>query len=582
MANPSEFLAGDAARSILSEELINMDSNKLTAEERQEIYLSAFAINLADEGLRSPDYYRDKSQCISFHEDAWPAEIGIYKAQMLRRGYIEPEELIKRLNKLKPSDNFTLRRYIHRQMKWDKSPIPATPYVVEPPEPCWFNDQRFDISSLRRRLGSRAVEAHYTNAYAHWDKICDVDLTPLPDLHLLKHINHSASGTLFPRYLVKGLHALRERANERGTTYYRQEYEEAKVKRRDVIQRWGNENPDSILANDPLSIYRTWPAELIAQLDAVDQEAIRCGSRRYMADLLETEKEMQKLVSFWRECGSITGTRTPPSPQWPDPKAKLRGLHWPQYLCERRDAIDKEFGYSKEGKKKGTIEMARWKEAVLNTDCDPFTSEMPLSDSLLKELDIAWQGYVDFIDDEDVEDDMIARIGHWRKFKSTNPSSDPPHPSQLKPGIGAQGMINKTASDAPYQGSSSHECEGITAEQGEIIRRVAQSPPITVVKMHKPIPRLSRSDSKALEEATHFLQARSRKGRRARNPRTRLTADDTTWSGRLRPKPGSKSVLRKQVKPQRKPAGRPQGVVKHSGRQSSKAGERISIDREVD
>ncbi|KAL9030609.1 MAG: hypothetical protein Q9196_001290 [Gyalolechia fulgens] len=512
-AHPFDFLNGDAIRTH-SEELEDMDAKDLDPEERQAIYSRVFAMSLAEHGLRSPDYYRDKSQCISFDETAWPAEIALYKAQMLRRGYIEPEELTRRLNKLKPSDNFTLRKYRHRQMEWESH------QYREPP-------------TLYRRLGPSG---------------------------------HSASGTLFPRYLVKGLHELRERANKRGSKYYDQEYEKAKVKRSDAIQRWQDENPDSVLAKDTLLIYRTWPAELMAQLSALDQEAMRCGSRRYMADSLETEKEMQKLVSFWRDCGLITGIRTPLSPQWPDPKAKLRGLHWPDYLMQRREAIHKEFGFSDEGTRKETIEFARWKEAVLNTDCDPLTSEMPLSDSLLNELDIAWQGYENFLDQEDVEDEMIAKIGQWRKSKLANPSSDRTHLSHLNSGTGAEEMTDKTRSDAPHQESSSHEIERTTANQECIIQRVAQPPSIATVKIYRSIPGLSRSDSMALEEAAHFLQERSRKGRRPRNPRARLTADDTTWSGRLRPKRGPENVSRQQVRRQRKPSERPQGVVKHGGR----------------
>ncbi|KAL8937411.1 MAG: hypothetical protein Q9211_003698 [Gyalolechia sp. 1 TL-2023] len=564
-AHPFDFLNGDAIRTH-SEELEDMDAKDLDPEERQAIYSRVFAMSLAEHGLRSPDYYRDKSQCISFDETAWPAEIALYKAQMLRRGYIEPEELTRRLNKLKPSDNFTLRKYRHRQMEWEKSPIPRTPYVVPPPRAEWCDDQVFYISRMRRRLGERLMLKYGDDACDYWDKICHIDLTPLPDLYLLKHIGHSASGTLFPRYLVKGLHELRERANKRGSKYYDQEYEKAKVKRSDAIQRWQDENPDSVLAKDTLSIYRTWPAELMAQLSALDQEAMRCGSRRYMADLLETEKEMQKLVSFWRDCGLITGIRTPLSPQWPDPKAKLRGLHWPDYLKQRREAIHKEFGFSVEGTRKETIEFARWKEAVLNTDCDPLTSEMPLSDSLLNELDIAWQGYENFLDREDVEDEMIAKIGQWRKSKLANPSSDRTHLSHLNSGIGAEEMTDKTRSDAPHQESSSHEIEKTTANQECIIQRVAQPPSIATVKIYRSIPGLSRSDSMALEEAAHFLQERSRKGRRPRNPRARLTADDTTWSGRLRPKRGPENVSRQQVRRQRKPSERPQGVVKHGGR----------------
>jgi hypothetical protein len=44
-------------------------------------------------GLRSPQYYEDKSQCLSVAETAWPGVVGYLKADRLKRGYIEPKEL---------------------------------------------------------------------------------------------------------------------------------------------------------------------------------------------------------------------------------------------------------------------------------------------------------------------------------------------------------------------------------------------------------------------------------------------------------------------------------------------------------
>ena len=557
------------------ENMEELDSKKLTSEERHALYMHAFALNLADEGLRSPDYYRDKSPCISFHEDAWPAEIGIYKAKILKWGYIEPEELIRRLNELKPSENFTLRKYRHRQMEWDKSPIPESPEAVSPPPADWFDDQVFFMTQKKRKRGPYTdrdllIDKYCDEARDYWKNICDIDLTPLPDSHLLKHIGRSPSGTLFPRYLVKGLHSLRKRADRRGEKYYDQEYEKAKIQRSEIIQRWQDENPDSILADDPLSIYRIWPAELMAQLNALDQEAMCCGSRRYIADLLETEKEMQKLVSFWRECGLITGLRTPPSPQWPDPKAKLRGLHWPDYLMQRLKTIRKECGFSKEGEKRRIIQMARWKEAVLNTDSDPSISEMPLSPSLQDQLDIAWQGYENFLDQEDVEDEIIAKISQRRKSNLSNPCFERPRTSQLDCEVDREGTTDKTIPAPSYHRSSPHEDEGIVTDGEAELQFLAQSPSIATVKTYKSIPSLSRSDSIALEEASHFFRTFSRKDFRHRNFRARPTADGTTWSGRLRPRSAPEGPSPKLPKARKKPVERPGGVVKRRGKGSAK------------
>ncbi len=87
-------------------------------------------------------------------------------------------------------------------------------------------------------------------------------------------MGRSPSGTTFPRHLVKGLHELRNLANERGRRYYDEEYEKAKVQRREIIHRWQDDNPASVLEHDPISIYRTWPSALMDSLDALDQRVI--------------------------------------------------------------------------------------------------------------------------------------------------------------------------------------------------------------------------------------------------------------------------------------------------------------------
>ena len=57
------------------------------------------------------------------------------KAEKLKQGYIEPEDLIARLSILKPSDNFELRKFRHPPISW-KSPTPLEEEGVErlPPD----------------------------------------------------------------------------------------------------------------------------------------------------------------------------------------------------------------------------------------------------------------------------------------------------------------------------------------------------------------------------------------------------------------------------------------------------------------
>ena len=62
------------------------------------------------------------------------------------------------------------------------------------------------------------------------------------------------------------------------------------------------------------------------------------------------------------------------------------------------------------------IEISRWKEAIINSDSETTASDTPLPPSLLDELDIVWQER-DWLDGDDTEDEMIARIREWRKPK---------------------------------------------------------------------------------------------------------------------------------------------------------------------
>ncbi|KAL8969815.1 MAG: hypothetical protein Q9197_004144 [Variospora fuerteventurae] len=562
----SKYLADNALLSKL-DGMEDLDSRQLTSEEQHALYMHAFALNLADEGLRSPDYYRDYSPCISFHEDAWPAEKGIYKAKILKWGHLDPEELIRRLSELKPAENFTLRKYRHRLMGWKKSPIPESPGTESPPRPDWFLDQLFWLGQQLRKRGTytdldKLILKHLDEAKDYWRKIRDIELSPLPDLHLLKHIGKSPSGTLFPRYLVIGLHKLLDRANNRGLKFYDEEYEKAKTKRTEIIQRWQDDNPDSILAHDPVSIYRTWPQDLMAQLNAVDQEAMRCGSRRYAADLRETESKMQNLVSFWRDCRLITGIRTPPSPQWPDPKTKVKGLHWPGYLYQRKEAIRRQFGFSDEATKRLTIEFARWKEAVINTEIDPCKSEMSLSLPLQARLDIAWQGYECFLDREDVEDEMIAIIGQWRRSCQTNPCTESHKTPQLDRGADAEGTTMETALAPSYRRSLSHQLEPIATNGNADLDGVTQSPSAAMVQINNSTRKLSRADCLALKEASFLLRNRLQGTRRSRHNRADPIAAGNVWSGGLPPKPALEGASPRRPRTHGKRAGWPSGVNK--------------------
>ena len=390
---------------------------------RHEEFMRAFRNVLRYEGLRSPSYYQDKSQCISF-QDCPPGEMGTIKAQRLSWGYVDPEDLVKRLRQLKPSHKFTLRKFQHPYMPWDKTPTPSTPALVTFPEPDWLYWQQCGINDLEGRLGEPLTIAYYDEAQKYWEKVSDIQLTPVPDISLLKHINHSPSGTLFPRFLVEALKELFDSANKRALSCNNSKSNQATVKREETICQWREEHPDAVLADDVLSRYRTWPRELMDRLDGIDQEAIREGRRSYMADLEKTGRKMEELVASWRDCGLITGSRTPQSPQWPDPKAKLRGRDMPQYVWARIHKSQVDIGFGYEYYKRKVFECARWAEAVLNTDSDAMISQMPLTESLLEEADLILKGLETFVDEEDMEDALIDMLGRRRRGEEKKPCSE--------------------------------------------------------------------------------------------------------------------------------------------------------------
>ena len=152
---------------------------------------------------------------------------------------------------------------------------------------------------------------------------------------------------------------------------------------------------------------------------------------------------MQELVAFWRHCGLITGQRTPPSPQWPNPKAEVRGLEMTAYLKNRLQVI--ETGFDRLNKSR-LIGITRWKEAALTFETEPSASDTPLPQSLLDELHILWQGREGW-DPEEVEDKMIARISQWRRFKHQQRLEDRLGSfPQLGSDADADGMVQKAGS----------------------------------------------------------------------------------------------------------------------------------------
>lgn len=461
---------------------------------------------------------------------------------------------------MKPSDNFELRKFRHPRMEWkNPTPLEEEGLEIEPNWPTWLYDQLYAVSAMETQSGRKSAARYHEqirkSAVQHRQEIKDrwdafesgVELTPLPDLHLLRDMGRSPGGTLFPWYLVKGLMALREDANNRGEKSYREEYNRAKEKREKAINQWRVRNSDSILADDPLSIYRTWPADLMAELDEIDGEAIRCGKKKYVAILRVAEPKMQALVAFWTECGLVTGQRTTPSCWWQDPKVKAGQLPKPQCLQERLNAINAEFGYhSDKAEKLRMIETSHWIETMINGYSEPIASDSLLPQPLLDELDIVWRDR-DWLDGDDTEDEMIARIRRWRRSKNRQCAEEGLYTSKL--------LDSDIGPAEPVQTASSPVCSG-----------------------HMNLLRDSASGSVIAPEEKRKLQER-RLGRARRPHSMGSTAEDraiwwgrlrprtktgvqSTWHDRLRSRSDTVDALHDRAKTTNTQTRKPQGIVK--------------------
>lgn len=314
----------------VGDEAIDEYIRNMTPGQSHALFLKTFTTILRPMGLRSPEYYEDKSQCLSF-ADVRPAEKAYLKALHLKAGYIEPKDLIERLQKLKPSKNFKLRKYDHPSMTWAKSSFgwKEIPHELTGGQPLWMIRASMEAFKV---LGYRRAEKFDKLLEERWNKIVlSVNRAPVPDLHLLKNAGSSPNGTLYPWYLVYGLYSLRERAHDKAEEIFYESCKIAEEKREAAFSNWKERHPDFKLTHQPFSILRTWPSELMDELDEIDRDLVRNGRSSYIALLEEAENPMQELVKFWRECGLITGQRTPPSPELPLlPEASSPENHSPQ------------------------------------------------------------------------------------------------------------------------------------------------------------------------------------------------------------------------------------------------------------
>lgn len=198
-------------------------------------------------------------------------------------------------------------------MSWANSPLchKYPPDLKEDP-PIWVSEKDCQLSQL---LGDRRANPFQDWLEEHWKKIeLSLNRTPLPDLHLLKNIGSSPNGTFYPRYLVQGLHSLRDCVEDKASLSYEKNGTKAEKERKAAVLDWEERHQDIKLNHDLTCMFRTWPSDLMDKLDEIDRQTAWSGRRIYIELLVEAEKQMQELIKFWKDCELITGQRTPPSP----------------------------------------------------------------------------------------------------------------------------------------------------------------------------------------------------------------------------------------------------------------------------
>lgn len=262
---------------------------------------------------------------------------------------------------------------------------------------------------------------------------------------------------------------------------------------------------------------------------------------------------MQELVAFWRDCGAITGQKTPPLSWWLSswwiPPSSKEPLLWPSRLKERLDAIRAEFG-SSHGTKPRLIEICRWKEAIVNSGSEPAPSDTPFPQSLLDELDVVWQGLYAFAEKEDK---MFEAISRWRKAKDEK---------RAEPQISLEAGLEEPVQEARSSRSSEQgpASQPNTSDSAIVLEELPQ--------LHKDRPRgtrrTSRTNTTLTDERTIW--------RDRLRPRTKSTManERTNWRDRLRPRPGIIDASRNPTKAAVTRPGKSRGITKQYSRKTSR------------
>ena len=80
----------------------------------------------------------------------------------------------------------------------------------------------------------------------------------------------SPHGILYPRDLINGLYTLRDHTHEKVEIIYDENATKADEKREATILSWKKKHLDVESNYHPISIFRTWPLDLMDELDKIN------------------------------------------------------------------------------------------------------------------------------------------------------------------------------------------------------------------------------------------------------------------------------------------------------------------------
>ncbi|KAI4195220.1 MAG: hypothetical protein LQ346_003497 [Caloplaca aetnensis] len=282
------------------------------------------------------------------------------------------------------------------------SPMPMhdTPSDQRADQPTWYLLHIYGVTDLARRIGYCITDPYSEAAESRWRTVRSaVVLMPISDMHLLKHIGHSLGGTSFPWYVVKGLNKIRDESNWERYQACDDEEENAEFSRQQAIDE-RQENEAYLSGGHSL------------RKNEVPQNP---GSRR---------AEDAGLITYYKDCGLITGRRTPLSPHLQVLKHKAKAVPKPQYLEAwlARSRRAKELFAEEDGRARIIAESRRL-ESVISGEPELIEPHSPLTSPVLEQLDKVWRERIR-VDVDNTEDEMNVVLQRWRESKKTSNPGD--------------------------------------------------------------------------------------------------------------------------------------------------------------